>query len=272
MSAAAGSRRLVLCADDFGQTPAINLAVIELIRAGRLGATSVMSQAPAWPEGARELKQCHHLADVGLHLNLTHRFDGRAGARPLGYWMLAAPLGRVDAGAVRAAFRSQIDLFATHFGQLPDYIDGHQHVHAFPRIREVVTGVIGEYWKDGARPWVRSPDRLVDYGDEAFKGRVLQAVTRGFAGHLERAGLRFPAHFAGLYSLRPGAGYPALMQRWLQTAPDGTLVMCHPGRRCDDPSDPIRAAREEEYRYLASAAFDEDCRAAGVGLGRVNGG
>lgn len=271
MSAASGRRRLTFCADDFGQTEQINLAVIELILAGRLGATSVMSQGPAWPQGARQLKQCEPLADIGLHLNLTHRFEGQAAARPLPYWMLAAPLGLINAGVLRDTFRWQIDLFVEHFGRLPDYIDGHQHVHAFPRIRELVTAVIAEYWQDGAMPWVRAPDRLADYGDEAFKGRVLSAITRGFAGHLGREGLRFPACFAGLYSLRPGAGYPTLMRCWLRELPGGTLLMCHPGRHCDDPSDPIRAAREEEYRYLASQAFEEDCRAAGVVLGRVDG-
>lgn len=268
MSAAA-ARRLALCADDFGQTPQINLAVIELIRAGRLGATSVMSQGAAWPEGARELKQCQHLADIGLHLNLTHAFDGQAATRPLPYWMLAAPLGLIDADSIRDSLRRQIDGFVAHLGRLPDYIDGHQHVHAFPRIRELVTAVIAEYWQEGAKPWVRAPDRLADFGDEAFKGRVLGTITRGFAAHLAREGLRYPASFAGLYSLRPEADYPALMRHWLQDLPDGTLVMCHPGHRCDDPSDPIRAAREEEYRYLASAAFEDDCRAAGVVLGRV---
>ena len=103
MSAASGRRRLTFCADDFGQTEQINLAVIELILAGRLGATSVMSQGPAWPQGARQLKQCEPLADIGLHLNLTHRFEGQAAARPLPYWMLAAPLGLINARVAGSA-------------------------------------------------------------------------------------------------------------------------------------------------------------------------
>lgn len=268
MSAALRSRRFTLCADDFGQGGAINLAVLELIRAGRLGATSVMSQGPAWPEGARMLSEVQHMADVGLHLNLTHRFDAATVVRPLPFWMLAAALGRIDAGAVRASFRRQIDLFAHHFGRLPDYVDGHQHVHAFPLVREVVTGLIAEYWPQGDQPWVRAPDRLVEAGGMSFKGRVLQRITRGFSGHLQREGLRFPPQFGGLYSLEPGADYPALMRRWLHALPGDTLLMCHPGHPSADPSDPIREARHSEYRYLHSPALAEDCAAAKVSLAR----
>lgn len=262
------SRRFALCADDFGQSEPISRAIVELIRAGRLTATSVMSQGPAWPEGAQALRDCRHMADIGLHLNLTHRFDGPDGTRPLAHWMLAAPLGMVDRVAVRDAFRSQVDLFARHFGRLPDYIDGHQHVHAFPRIRDVVTELVAEYWGEGAKPWVRAPDRLADAGGVPLKGWVLKGITRGFSGHLARDGLGFPSAFAGLYSLLPGAGYPRLMRRWLQELPTGTLIMCHPGHPSADPSDPIREARHEEYSYLNSGALSDDCEAADATLVR----
>lgn len=268
MSVASCSRRLTLCADDFGQAEAINLAIIELIDAGRLGATSAMSHGPAWPEGARVLASYQHMADVGLHLNLTHRFEKSTGTRPLAFWMLAASLGMIDVGAVRAMFRSQIDEFVKHFGRLPDYIDGHQHVHAFPLIREVVTELIAEYWTEDAKPWVRAPDRLVDAGGMPLKGKVLKQITRGFSAHLERQGLSFPSQFAGLYSLMPGAGYPSLMQRWLRELPSGTLMMCHPGRQSTDLSDPIREARYEEYQYLSHRRLSDDCNAVDVSLVR----
>ncbi len=268
MSLASPSRRFTLCADDFGQAEAINLAIIELIDAGRLGATSAMSQGPAWPEGARVLANYQHMADVGLHLNLTHRFEGSKATRPLAFWMLASPLGMIDVDAVRATFRAQIDGFVKHFGRLPDYIDGHQHVHAFPLIREVVTELIGEYWTEGAKPWVRAPDRLVDAGGMPLKGEVLKRITRGFSAHLERQGLRFPSQFAGLYALMPGADYPLLMRRWLQALPGGTLMMCHPGLQSADRSDPIREARYEEYQYLSHRQLPDDCHSAGASLVR----
>ncbi len=264
------SRRFTLCADDFGQSEAINRAIIELVRVWRLGATSVLSDGPAWPEGARVLRDLAHMADIGLHLNLTHPFDGVSGTRPLLWWMAAAPRGMVKVDAVRAAFSRQIDAFVKHFGRLPDYIDGHQHVHAFPQIREVVTDLIAEVWTGDAKPWVRAPDRLVDSGGVPLKGWVLKRLARGFSEHLAREGLVFPSRFGGLYSLQPDARYPRLMRRWLHGLPSGTLLMCHPGHESFSLSDPIREARFEEFLYLSGVALPADCQAADASLVRFS--
>lgn len=260
------SRRFTLCAEDFGQSRPINAAIIELIRVWRIGATSAMSQGPAWPEGARALRDYQQLTDVGLHLNLTHRFDGQKGTRPLAWWLLAAPRGWIKREQVRDSFLSQIDLFFTHFGRLPDYLDGHQHVHAFPVIREVTTELISECWRGRPRPWVRTPDCLLDSGDIALKGWVLKRAARGFADHVARDGLRHTKKFAGLYSLDPASDYPKLMRRWLHQLPSGTMLMCHPGHQTYDLNDPIREARYAEYQYLNYRGLSDDCAAADVSL------
>lgn len=260
------SRRFTLCADDFGQSKPINAAIIELIRVWRVGATSVMSQGPAWPEGACALRDYQQLTDVGLHLNLTHRFEGLEGTRPLIWWLYAASRGKLQRAQLRAAFLSQIDLFVRHFGRLPDYLDGHQHVHSFAGIREVLTELIDECWKDRPKPWVRAPDCLLDSGDMAIKGWVLKRAARGFAAHLSAHGLRYTKKFAGLYGLDPAANYPKLMGRWLHQLPSGTLLMCHPGHKTYDLSDPIREARYEEYQYLNYRGLTDDCSSADVSL------
>lgn len=260
------SRRFTLCADDFGQSRPINTAIIELIRVWRVGATSAMSQGPAWPEGARALRDYQQLTDVGLHLNLTHRFEGLPNIRPLLWWLFAVSRSKVERAQVRDAFRSQIDLFVKHFGRLPDYLDGHQHVHAFPILREVLTELVDEYWKDRPRPWVRAPDRLLDSGGAPLKSWVLKRAARGFTAHLEREGLRYTKKFGGLYALDPAADYPKLMRRWLHQLPSGTLLMCHPSHKTFDLSDPIREARYEEYQYLNYRGLTDDCLAADVSL------
>ena len=256
------SRLFTLCADDFGQTRPVNEAILELVRCYRVGAVSVMSQGPAWPEGARALKDCQHMADIGLHLNLTHRFEGAKSIRPLLWWLFAAPRGYIRRDAVRAAFQSQIDEFVKYFGRLPDYLDGHQHVHAFPVIREVLTGLIADNWKDQPKPWVRAPDCLVDSGRVPLKAWILRRATRGFAEHAAAAGLRYTERFGGLYALISGAGFPKLMRRWLNELPSGTLLMVHPGKESYDQSDPIAAARLDEYNYLNSIEFANDAIAA----------
>ncbi|WP_028535466.1 ChbG/HpnK family deacetylase [Paludibacterium yongneupense] len=259
------TRRLILCADDYAQSAAISAGIAELIAAGRLGATSAFSQSPHWRVQARQLRLVHGRADIGLHFNLTHPFG--AGQRPLSHWLLASQLRRIDRDAIRRTLLEQIDAFAEELGRLPDFIDGHQHVHALPVIRDALADAIAQRWAGDARPYLRAPDRLADTGDSRLKSTILRACCHGFADLGARTGAAVPPWFAGMYSLSEGADFRALMQRWLALCPDGGLMMCHPGQPSRDADDPIRPARAAEYRYLASDAFAEDCLAAGIEIG-----
>ena len=266
----ATARTLTLCADDFGQSTAINQGILALLSLNRLAAVSVMSQGPAWVMGAPALKEHQQTADIGLHLNLTHRFDSNTYVRPLAAWLVTAPLGWVDRQAIRDAFRQQIDLFVKHLGRLPDYLDGHQHVHAFAVIRDVLVEVIAEYWQAQDKPWVRAPDQLIDNGRVPFKAWVLRTATGGFTAHLNKVSLLYPAGFAGLYALTPEANFPEQMADWLQELPTGTLIMVHPGEQSSDVSDPIRDARFAELQHLQSLQFADRLQTAGVRLARLS--
>ena len=45
---------------------------------------------------------------------------------------------QLNAAEVAAEVDRQIDRFATEFGRPPDFIDGHQHVHQLPIVRDAV--------------------------------------------------------------------------------------------------------------------------------------
>lgn len=258
------SRRLTLCADDYAQSPAISQGILALIEAGRLSATSVFSQSPHWPRAARDLLST--AVDVGLHINLTEPFS--PGSHPLSYWLARSQLHALSRHELRSRILMQIDAFSNELGRLPDYLDGHQHVHALPVVRQALTDAVELRWKGIARrPYIRRPDRLADLGDSGFKGWVLKGCCTGFSRHLKARQLTGPAWFAGLYSLRPDADYPTLMQHWLRRCPDRGLIMCHPGLQ-DRAADPIGATRPLEYRYLASEAFAWACAQQNIHLAR----
>ena len=264
-------RRLTLCADDFAQSPAISQGILNLLQRGRLSATSVMTQSPHWPALAAPLREIQQQADIGLHFNLTHDFaSGPQLIKPLSHWLLLSQLRQLSKPQLRDSLLRQIDLFSQHFGCLPDFIDGHQHVHALPLIREVLFAAIAERWPAGQRPYLRAPDRLAHPGDSRLKAIVLQQACRGFAREAERAGFVCNQWFAGLYALTPEAGFAALMQQWLQQCHDGSLMMCHPGLPADDAHDPIAAARAVEYCHLDSQEFAYACQQARVVLTRFS--
>lgn len=262
------SRRLTLCADDFGQSRAISHGILQLLENGRLSATSVMSQSPLWPELAPALKGLAGQADIGLHFNLTHPFT--AAARPLGYWLLRSQLRLLSRAELRGQLLAQIDSFSQHLGRLPDFIDGHQHVHALPVVREALFEAIALRWPGSAKPYLRAPDRLTHPGDSGVKALLLKVLCRGFAARAQAQGYVVTPWFAGLYSLTPQAELAELMPLWLAECVDGSLLMCHPGLPAVDLDDPIAAVRALEYAYLASAQFVADCRAAQIEIGRFS--
>jgi chitin disaccharide deacetylase len=129
-------KRVVLCADDFASDEAGSAAILRLVDAGRVSAVSCFTDSPQWPSLGRTLRERGSRVSVGLHFNLTEPF-GR-GERPLMQWIARALSATIDHAAVRAHLRRQVDEFSRIVGRLPDFIDGHEHVHALPGIRTVV--------------------------------------------------------------------------------------------------------------------------------------
>lgn len=264
-------RNLTLCADDFGQSKDISEGILDLIACRRLTATAVLTEGPFWAEGAQRLRDLQDRADVGVHLNLTHTFENTSGNRPLLHWLIATQLGKVNSDRIRDRFIKQIDLFVQHFRRLPDFIDGHQHVHAFPVIRQAMMDAIQLRWaKVNERPWVRTPDRLIDDGGSRLKTSILRYACRGFSNFTQQHGLKFTEHFGGVYGLNANAHFENRMRGWLQLIPNGTLLMCHPGRPSTDYSDPIGGARAVEFNYLVSPRFYADCQRSGIRLVRFS--
>src|SRR5437763_13224710 len=141
-------RAIWLCADDYAIAPGVGAAIRELIARGRLNATSVMVVAPSFAAEAPPLAAlaAERHAAVGLHVTLTGRFRPLTAFRPeadgtfppLHEIARRAFLRRLDASALTAEVEAQLAAFTAAFGRAPDFVDGHQHVHLFPHIRDAV--------------------------------------------------------------------------------------------------------------------------------------
>ena len=74
----AGRRRIWLCADDFGISNSVNLAIRDLVVRGRLNATSVLVVAPSFSRSEamslNTLNSVEPRVAIGLHLGLTAPF------------------------------------------------------------------------------------------------------------------------------------------------------------------------------------------------------
>ncbi len=234
---------MILCADDFGLAPGVSRAIVELLAAGRLTATSCMSLSPHWRVHAGWLAPHRERADIGLHMTLTDQEPlgpmphlAPAGRLPtLGRLMALAWTGRLDASEIEAEIERQVDAFTAALGSPPDFIDGHQHVHQFPVVRRALVDVLARR-PDLARCWLRltrdSPIEIIRRRSAIVKTLFLH----GLAGELsQRIGTR-PVNraFRGVRRFTPGEDFERLFAGFVARPVARTLVMCHPGHVDDE--------------------------------------
>jgi chitin disaccharide deacetylase len=274
-------RRLWLCADDYGMSPAINRAIRDLIGRGRLNATSVMVTAPGFSSAeAKALAEAVGLnrrAAIGLHFTLTAPFRPASPAfrpvaaegslLPLARTFAAGLLRRLDPDALAAETESQLAAFQAMFGRPPDFVDGHQHVQLLPQVGDAMLAAM-KRMAPGA--WIRqcgrAPPRWRGWSDP--KGQLLDLLSVRLRARCARHGIATNPAFAGTYDFRRATAYDALFASFLQGLPDGSVVMCHPGfvdtelQRIDN----FTVMREQEHAFLAGDRFPALLAAHGMKL------
>ena len=272
-------RHIWLCADDYGIAPGVNGAIRDLIARGRINATSVMVMAPSFSRSEAEalagLNDAENRAAIGLHVTLTAPFKPmsqgygplRDGAfLPLQAMLLAAFLQRLRRERLAMEIAAQFKAFASAFGRAPDFVDGHQHVHLFPQVRDAFLSVVKEM---APQAWVRQCGRSIPlrrrFGGKAM---LLDTLSYSFRRRARAKGVRTNPAFAGAYDFRGEPDFAKLFPRFLHRLPPDGLVMCHPGVVDDELKrlDPLTSQREREYAYLRSDALPATLAACGVVL------
>ena len=256
----------ILCADDFGISSGVGSAIEELAETRRISATTAIVTLPTWRREGLRLSTLRERIAVGLHVNLTLGAPvapmpdlAASGTLPHLKDLLKRCLaGRApSAREVALEVGHQLDRFEDVTGHPPDFIDGHQHVHVFPGIREGFLRALLSRFPD-RRPFVRDPsDRLsaiVSRGCAIPKALSVAALSYGFSAALQRAG--FPANngFSGFSAFDSRISYTDELERSFRCVGRRHLIMCHPGYVDAELSrlDPVVIRRREELRGLLS--------------------
>jgi hopanoid biosynthesis associated protein HpnK len=257
MARVEGARRLIVNADDFGQSSAVNRAVIRAHEEGILTTASLMVNAPAAAE-AVELARRHPGLGVGLHLTLVcgraalsrneipglvwreDRFSDdpvKAGLRYFFRWSLVQELER--------EIHAQFDRFL-ETGLALDQVNGHLNLHLHPTVLRILLKNWPRWAEAGLR-LTHDPFRLslrLSRGRWSYRlshALAFGVLTRWARPKLVRQGVRHTAAVFGL--LQNGEVDEAYVLRLLACLPPGDAELY---------SHPCLGDSEPEFRALVS--------------------
>jgi predicted glycoside hydrolase/deacetylase ChbG (UPF0249 family) len=265
--------RLILNADDFGLTPGINRAILELHRAGALNSTTLMAAGPAFDD-AVEIAHANPGLGVGCHLVFTDGIpvshpesiptllgsDGKSFRPSVFDFGQAAVRGIIDAADIEREARAQIQRLQ-RAGIDVTHVDTHKHTHLLPVIARPIFHIaqrcgvqsmrnpIEPRWSSAlARAPLRRrlEMRLLERFEPQFlevteEARDLGLITDGTLGIAATGTLDQDVLHATLDCL-------------VYRHPDATCEMlCHPGFQdaaLDAQNTRLRSAREIEYAAI----------------------
>jgi len=266
-------KKIILCADDYGQNTSVSQAILHLLENKRLSATSCLTTYPDWYTQAGALRSFKSQASLGLHFNLTEgkplstRLQRSHGFMPLSQLLLRSSFRQLDQSAIEEEVNAQLDAFREAMGCWPDFIDGHQHIHQFPVIRDALIAAYEKklrgttcYFRSTAESYLN----CLTQGEARFKRLVLQlSGAQSFKKLLIQRNIPHNTSFSGVYDFKKAARYAEFFPTFLANVNNDGLILCHPGLS-SETKDPLQHSRIHEFNYLASDQFILDCERAGV--------
>lgn len=147
--------KLVVTGDDFGYCERRNQGIVDCFRAGGISNVSLLVNAVS-AKHAADLAKRYNIP-IGLHANLSEGlpvsqkltgstllnkdgfFHGKMGFREV------LQSGQLKMSEVDLELRAQVNRFCELIGHMPDHMDGHQHVHVLPEVREVFARVLSDF-------------------------------------------------------------------------------------------------------------------------------
>ncbi len=272
-------RKVVVCADDYALTPGVSRAIRELIAAGRISATSVMTVCPYWAEEGPALAAVAGEADIGLHLTLTDQTPlgpmpelAPAGRLPpIGAIVKASLLGRLPTSEIEQEIERQLTAFIAVWKRPPAHVDGHHHVHQLPGVRSALLKVLER--QSGPRPYLRSCHeplaRIWKRGIARKKALMISSLGTGFAESAHAQGFATNDGFGGIYDLSAQPErLDGLFAHFVRDLGPRPLVMCHPGYSDAELAalDTMTVERDAERAFLAGEGWLKVLAAAHVAV------
>jgi predicted glycoside hydrolase/deacetylase ChbG (UPF0249 family) len=267
---------MLVNADDFGLSPAINAGIIRSHLGGIVASTSIVASGAAFEEAVQQAGEYSALG-VGVHLTLVEE-NAVAPSSKIPSLAPNGMLPRTYGELVRKALALQIRLSDIErelraqiekclaAGLNPTHLDSHQHTHALPLLFPLVVKLANDYAIRG----IRIPRGWPTLRDVSAPRFLPKCVLCLFA-HLDAALFSLSSsattqEFAGLFET--GNLTQQSLLRILDRLQEGTTeLVCHPGYAdLSGPYEKWGGRRELELATLTSASIREAIRVQGIEL------
>jgi predicted glycoside hydrolase/deacetylase ChbG (UPF0249 family) len=231
-------RNINVIADDYGLSPTVDGAIRMLMGCEAIDGTSCMTVFPEWMAQANLLRQqaSRSKSQIGLHLTLTD-------FRPAGRWgddepmpklrrlLISSLLSTLHRDQIEAELDAQLERFVEGIGKLPDFIDGHQHVHFLPGVRRWLEMRVDRLRHDNGLPWLRGAPSIALAGGARMKTKVgvVRMLANGFDRQMTAAGYVVRGPLVGFYDWAKPNKFYDVLHLTENESPHGAVLMCHPG-------------------------------------------
>lgn len=210
-------KSIIICADDFGMAPSINKGIITLLQHNKISAVSCMTNQPYWEQDASLLIPFLKRAKVGLHFNLPYK--------SLGLFIVKSYLRLLNKQTIYKELKSQYENFIKMMGQKPYFIDGHQHIHQLPIIRDVIIDFYQTHYQD-QQAFIRN---TYNKQRHCLKAKILTILGGArLKKLLEQHHIPHNKNFSGVYNLSEKNDYHSLLTQFIKDIKEDGLIMCHP--------------------------------------------
>jgi hopanoid biosynthesis associated protein HpnK len=278
------AKRLIINADDFGQSRGINRAIVECAEDGILTSATLMANGAAFEEAAQLVQGahfgvgCHVVLVDGIPLSPAHAVPT---LNPNGQMRLSAAqigrdavLGRVDARDVESEGYAQIRRLQDS-GVVVTHVDAHKHTHMFPAILRPLLQAAKRAGIHRIRnpfepAWTMSLGQKISPSNakRAIQVALLRRLHSQFRSQMHEQQFKTPDGALGV--ILTGTLDELTLCSMLDRMPEGTWeLVCHPGYADAE----LRAqrtrlfeSREIERKALLSAAVRETINRNGIEL------
>ena len=228
------SNKLII-ADDFGFNKANDQAMLDLCNLRKIDGVSIFPKYVSQDQvhSLKLLRKSHNIK-IGLHFNLTLDDDKNCSITRERL-LVQSILNSINKDFISQEFDLQLKVFKKKFNQDPDFIDGHEHVHAFPRISKIICKMLHANQYKGLVRYVGSRSKNVFRRSIKYrfflKFITLEILALNQKKILQENSLLFNHSFDGLIpSNSSGKLLEILQEIYNSKNHEYVLIMCHPGK------------------------------------------